>query len=106
MQNGYDYYKDNQAPAGRVRPQRHPSHELDGDGGEAFYQSLVVHPPGSPNCALQQARDIALDELNGALFVSDFSTTVESTNGVNIVAERPMYFAFTGPWTAAPASPA
>ncbi len=65
---------------------------------EAFYQALVVHPPGSPNCALEQERDIGLDMLAGATADSDFSTTVESTNGVNIVAERPMYFDFEGAW--------
>lgn len=29
---------------------------------------------------------------------SDFATTVESTNGVGIVAERPMYFDYQGKW--------
>jgi hypothetical protein len=97
-QNGYDYYQGNQAPLAQfaldvIRPLNSMETAV-----EAFYQSLVVHPPGSPNCALQQARDIALDELNGSSPASDFSTLVESTNGVGIIAERPMYFAFNGAW--------
>ncbi|MBK5093088.1 MAG: hypothetical protein JJE48_06200, partial [Actinobacteria bacterium] len=29
----------------------------------------------------------------------DFSAKVESTNGVGIIAERPMYFNYRGTWT-------
>lgn len=67
-------------------------------GVEAFHQALVIHPPGSPNCALEQARDIAFAELAGNTAANDFSCTVESTNGVGIIAERPMYFNFEGKW--------
>jgi hypothetical protein len=96
--NGYDYYQGNEAPLAQfARDVIRPLNSME-TAVEAFYQSLVVHPPGSPNCALQQARDIALDELNGSSPTSDFSTTVESTNGVGIVAERPMYFNYNGVW--------
>jgi hypothetical protein len=97
--NGYDYYQLHpEALAQFSSDVINPINSIE-TGVEAFYQSLVVHPPGSPNCALQQARDIALDDLAGNGVSSDFSTTVESTNGVNIVAERPMYFNFQGAWT-------
>lgn len=95
VQNGYDYYQGpNQVYLTQFAEDViAPLHSME-TACEAFYQSLVVHPPGSPNCALQQARDIALDELNGLSASSDFSMSVESTNGVNIAAERPMYFAY------------
>lgn len=97
-ENGYDYYQSH--PEELEAYSRNVMLAMNSmeTAVEAFYQSLVVHPPGSPNCALQQARDIGLDELNGNSAASDFSTMVESTNGVNIVAERPMYFDFDGAW--------
>ena len=96
VNNGYDYYKDDKTELTQyAKNVILPMNSME-TAADAFYQSLVVHPPGSPNCALQQARDIALDELNGLSTTSDFSMQVEVTNGVNIVAERPMYFNYNG----------
>jgi hypothetical protein len=65
-----------------------------------WYTALVLGGVGNDqNPVLLQMRDFALDELNGNSVQSDFSTTVESTNGVGIVAERPMYFDYAGAWT-------
>ena len=47
---------------------------------------------------LQQMKNFALNELKGNGPKSDFSTTVESTNSVPIIAERPMYFNYNGVW--------
>lgn len=47
---------------------------------------------------LLQMRDLALNEISGQSVSSDFSCTVESTNGIGIVAERPMYFRFMDLW--------
>ncbi len=65
-----------------------------------WYTALVKGGVGNDqDPVLLQMRDFALDELNGNSTQSDFSTTVESTNGVGIVAERPMYFNYAGEWT-------
>jgi hypothetical protein len=65
-----------------------------------WYTALVKGGVGNDqDPVLLQMRDFALDELNGNSTQSDFSTTVESTNGVGIVAERPMYFNYRGELT-------
>jgi hypothetical protein len=63
-----------------------------------FHTALVTGGLGNDQRpVLLQMRDFALQELSGSnSSSSDFSTTVESTNGVNIVAERPMYFDYNG----------
>ncbi len=64
-----------------------------------WYTALVKGGVGADqDPVLLQMRDFALDELNGNTVQSDFSATVESTNGVGIVAERPMYFDYQGRW--------
>jgi hypothetical protein len=47
--------------------------------------------------AMDQYTDMAMSQI-AAGGAQDFSTTVESTNGVGIVAERPMYFDYQGKW--------
>ena len=65
-----------------------------------WYTALVKGGVGSNQApVLTQMRDFALNELNGTSAQSDFSTTVETTNGVGVVAERPMYFDYNGVWT-------
>ncbi len=50
--------------------------------------------------ALEQMRNICLGDLSGTnLQQSDFSATLESTNNVPVVAERPMYFDFQDKWS-------
>ncbi len=64
-----------------------------------WYTALVQGGIGADQRpVLLQMRDFALDELNGNSVQSDFSTTVESTNGVGIVTERPMYFNYNDVW--------
>jgi hypothetical protein len=64
-----------------------------------WYTALVKGGVGADqDPVLLQMRDFALDELNGNSVQSDFATTVESTNGVGIVAERPMYFNYNDTW--------
>ena len=64
-----------------------------------WYTALVQGGIGADQRpVLLQMRDFALDELNGNSVQSDFSTTVESTNGVGIISERPMYFNYNGAW--------
>ena len=65
---------------------------MKGDGTSAFQNMTVA--PGSrgtlhPSDVLGTGDDLA----------HDFSAKVESTNGVGIVAERPMYFDYQGKWT-------
>lgn len=65
-----------------------------------WHTALVNGGVGSNQApVLLQMRDFALNEINGTSAQSDFSTTVESTNGVDIIAERPMYFDYNGVWT-------
>ncbi|MHB8893926.1 MAG: hypothetical protein ACYC99_01950 [Candidatus Geothermincolia bacterium] len=47
--------------------------------------------------AMDQYTDMAMSQI-AAGGAQDFSTSVESTNGVGIVAERPMYFNYNGQW--------
>ncbi len=64
-----------------------------------FYNALVKVMPGADECALDIVTDAAIVECNTNTNLQDFSATVESTNGVPIVAERPVYFAFNNEWT-------
>jgi hypothetical protein len=58
----------------------------------------LTHPKnaGDPRGALDSYTDKLL--AANASASTDFSATVESTNGVGIVAERPMYFNYGGKW--------
>jgi hypothetical protein len=65
---------------------------MKGDGGTPA-QSLTV--PAHSRSTLN-VKDV-LGEGDDA--AHDFSAKVESTNGQNIIAERPMYFNYKGVWT-------
>jgi hypothetical protein len=69
---------------------------MTGDGQTKVQQILVP--------ALSRATVSPVDILRPAGAVADwpgvdFSTRVESTNGVGIIAERPMYFNYQGNWS-------
>ena len=64
-----------------------------------FYNALVKVMPGADACALDMVTDAAIVNCNTNTHLQDFSARVESVNGVPIVAERPMYFAYNGAWT-------
>ncbi|RJP30788.1 MAG: hypothetical protein C4536_09305 [Actinobacteria bacterium] len=76
---------------------------MDGDAAYqamlAFYDVLTPgHLPGG-NSAMYYATNVAIMDYSGNPAVCDFSTSVESTNGVPIVVERPMYFDYKDAWT-------
>ncbi|MBU1670067.1 MAG: IPT/TIG domain-containing protein [Actinobacteria bacterium] len=64
----------------------------------AFYDVLTTGPLPGVNSALYYATNVAIMDYTGASGSEDFSTTVRSTNGVPVVAERPMYFNYEGAW--------
>jgi hypothetical protein len=69
------------------------------DAMMAFYDVLTTGPLPGVNSALYYATNVAIMDYTGSNpSGSDFSAKVESTNGVPIVAERPMYFNYNGAW--------
>lgn len=58
-------------------------------GGQTFEQTLAVTPNSRTTVNVKQILGEGIDN----------SAKVETTNGVKIVAERPMYFEYKGVWT-------
>lgn len=87
---GFDTYVCLQNPQDRAARVRLTYMRGDGTTKDQY---LMV--PASSRATVRPADAIGTGD--GAAF--DFSTRVQSTNGVGIIAERPMYFSYNGAWS-------